>query len=376
METLGQLTGGVAHDFNNLLAIVIGNLDLIGEGAAGDECLSELIVDAQDAAVRGADLAHRLLAFGRRQTLHPQLVEPGDLIDGLSKLVRRTLGERIEIRTTLNEPLWSIMVDVNQLENSILNLCINARDAMVQGGRLTIEATNAMLGEDDGAQLKDVTPGPCLRLDVIDDGIGMPPEVVKHATEPFFTTKEVGQGSGLGLSMVYGFVKQSGGHLKIESNAGSGTTVSIYLPKADEQFSQQTRSIDRMIDLMGNGQRVLVVEDDPGVRKLTTEYLGRFGYRVAEAVTGQEALSLLDDMPDIDLLFTDVALPGGMTGIELARQATSVVPGLKVLYTSGYADETIEAEGPPHRAWAFINKPFRKEDLARKVQQTLAAIGS
>ncbi|WP_299626995.1 response regulator [Pelagibius sp.] len=372
MEALGQLTGGIAHDFNNLLAVISGNLDLIQDDVA-DTDLSEIAEDAQAAARSGAELTHRLLAFGRRQTLRPQPTVAGKLVTGMSRMLERTLGENIQIEIALPDGLWPIDVDRNQLETSLLNLAINARDAMPDGGELTIVSRNVTLDHGYTDRHAAVDTGDYVLIAVKDSGTGMSPEVAERAIQPFFTTKEVGQGSGLGLSMVYGFAKQSGGHLEISSKLGSGTAVRLYLPRATKGAVEVETDAQWMSEANGKGERILLVEDQTDVRKLARRLLTRLGYVVFEARDGVAALSLLDDLVDVDLLFTDIMLPGGIGGEQLAREARARCPKLKVLYSSGYARSAARSINDPDGAIPLVNKPFVMKDLAGAVRRTLQA---
>jgi len=370
-EALGQLTGGIAHDFNNLLAVISGNLELMKDELKGEPDLAELLEDALSSAQSGAELTHRLLAFGRRQTLHPQATDAGELVMGMSRMLARTLGETIETRWVLNEDLWLVEVDRNQLETSLLNLAINARDAMVEGGVLTIETANANLDHGTALARDAVAPGDYVVVSVTDTGTGMPPEIVKRAIQPFFTTKGVGHGSGLGLSMVYGFAKQSGGHLEIYSSRGQGTAVRLYLPKAEMDAREADAPTPRPTATGGKGERILVVEDKADVRRLATRILTRLGYDVTEAADGKAALRSLATGTKVDLLFTDVVLPGTLSGADLAKEAQARHPGLKVLYTSGYANNTVLQGDLSRDGIRLIEKPFAKESLARMVRHAL-----
>jgi PAS domain S-box-containing protein len=370
-EALGQLTGGIAHDFNNLLAVISGNLDLMKDELAAVPDLAELLEDALSSAQSGAELTHRLLAFGRRQTLHPQVTDAGELVKGMSRMLERALGETIETRWVLNEGLWPVEVDRNQLETSLLNLVINARDAMAESGVLTIETANATLGRGDALAQDATVPGDYVVVSVTDSGTGMAPEIVEKAIQPFFTTKEVGHGSGLGLSMVYGFVKQSGGHLEIASSTGQGTAVRLYLPKAETEAREGEAQAPGPAATGGSGERILVVEDKADVRRLATRILTRLGYEVLEAADGKSALESLAAGPKVDLLFTDVVLPGRISGADLAKEAQARHPELKVLYTSGYANNAALEDGSSRDEVRFIKKPFAKEGLARMVRRAL-----
>jgi PAS domain S-box-containing protein len=366
MESLGQLTGGVAHDFNNLLAVILGNAELVADKLGeGDKQVQAMV----HAATRGAELTQRLLSFSRQQALRPQSVDLNACVTGMTDMLRRTLGETIEIEPIIASGLSASEVDPGQLESALLNLAVNARDAMPKGGKLTIETANVQLDDDYAAAQGDVTPGHFVRLSVTDTGTGIPPDQIEHVFEPFFTTKEVGQGSGLGLSMVFGFAKQSGGHVTISSEPGCGTTVRLYLPQA-EAPAQPAGQEPTLRDPKARGETILVVEDDPDVRALAISLLQRFGYNVLEAGDGTEALATLQAVSRIDLLFSDVVLPGGMSGPDLAAQVRDLHPGIKVLFTSGYPD------APHHRSPLFENtdllaKPFGKRDLAQKVRAVL-----
>ncbi len=370
-EALGQLTGGIAHDFNNLLAVICGNLDLMKDELEDNSDLAELLEDALSSAQSGAELTHRLLAFGRRQTLHPRVTDAGDLVMGMSRMLERTLGETIETRWLLSKDLWLVEVDRNQLETSLLNLAINARDAMAEGGVLTIETANTTF-DHATAQAQDTAAlGDAVVVSVTDTGIGMSPEIVEQAIQPFFTTKETGHGSGLGLSMVYGFVKQSGGHLEISSTIGQGTVVRLYLPRAKTDAREAAAPAPHPAATAGAGERILVVEDKADVRRLSARILTRLGYDVLEAADGKAALERLDAGPKVDLLFTDVVLPGGISGADLARRARARDPALKVLYTSGYANNAVLEDERLCDGVGLIKKPFAKEGLARIVRHVL-----
>jgi PAS domain S-box-containing protein len=371
MEALGQLTGGIAHDFNNLLAVIVGNLDLLREKFSDQDVRRELIDDSLSSAASGRELVQRLLAFGRRQRLQPEPTDVNKIALGLSRVLERTLGETIEIRWVLNDDLWPITVDKSQLETSLLNLMFNARDALMRGGQLTIETKNVVVHQPDGEH-ETIAPGDYVTLAVTDTGTGMTPLVAAQALQPFFTTKESGNGSGLGLSMVYGFVKQSGGYVMIDSKPRHGTCVTLYLPRARNDFALvEGPSVDE-VDLRAHGERILVVEDKRIVRKMANAILTRLGYAVLEAETAPEALELLQREPQVHLLLTDILLTGHLNGFELAKEATRRRPELKVLFMSGYA----ESGRPQHDDLGVrplvIDKPFTKEALARKVRRALA----
>jgi PAS domain S-box-containing protein len=372
MEAIGQLTGGVAHDFNNLLTVISGNVETLlrrlPEGAAQ---LRRPAAAALNGATRAAVLTQRLLAFARRQALEPKSLSVNDLIGGMSEMLRRTLGETIAVEIVLGAGLWQTLIDVNQLENAILNLAINSRDAMPDGGRLTIETGNVYLDEAYAAAA-EVSPGQYVGLFLSDTGTGMTPEVISKAFDPFFTTKGIGQGTGLGLSQVYGFIRQSGGHVKIYSEVGSGTTIKLYLPRhhaaATEEFQPAVMAVPRARD-----ETILVAEDDPDVRSFSVEMLRELGYRIVEAPEGRTALRLLDANRDIVMLFTDIGLPGGMNGRQLADEARRRRPALKVLFTSGYARNAIVHHGRLDPGVEFLVKPFTYAGLAAKVRHVLDA---
>ncbi len=368
MEAVGQLTGGMAHDFNNLLTVIIGNLDTVVGISAGEG--RQLIESALKAAERGAALTHRLLAFSRRQTLSPETLDLDRLASDMGDLLRRTLGEHVEIEITPQTGLWRAAADRGQVENALLNLAINARDAMPSGGTLTINTANVHL-DDEFAANAEVTPGDYVMLAVSDSGVGMAPETVERAIEPFFTTKEVGRGTGLGLSMIYGFAKQSRGHLKIESKVDHGTTVRLYLPRADVEVAPAVSTGPAVMDRPGGGETILVVEDNPAVRLLIVRQLQGLGYRTIEAADGKQASRLLDGDASIALLFTDIMMPGGLNGRQLAADARRKRPDLKVLFMSGYAQDGSTPKGSLAPADHFLPKPFRVRELALKVRAAL-----
>ncbi|HLI10043.1 MAG TPA: PAS domain S-box protein [Alphaproteobacteria bacterium] len=369
MEAIGQLTGGVAHDFNNLLTVISGNLEML-ERRLDDERDKEYLKEAQEASELGADLSKRLLAFGRRQPLNPTRIDLNSLVVGVIGLLRRTLGETIAIETRLAAGLSMIVADPSQIENALVNLAVNARDAMPQGGRLIIETRWGEIDADYAAYV-DAAPGKYVTLSVTDTGTGMTPEVRQHALEPFFTTKAPGTGTGLGLSMVYGFVKQSGGHIQLYSEPGHGTTVRLYLPARDEEAKTQRKEASASVTLRGSGERVLVVEDDPRVRRISRHRLAELGYTVLDVDSGPAALQVLDSAEPVDLLFTDIVM-AGMTGLALAQEALRRRPGLKILLTSGYAEPAIISEGLAIRNAGWIGKPYTIDDLALKLHQLLA----
>jgi PAS domain S-box-containing protein len=372
MEALGQLTGGLSHDFNNLLGIVIGNLDLLQETIKDDADKSELLNDAIQAALRGADLNQRLLAFARRQPLQPKRLEPDELVSGMMKLLRRTIGEHIEIEFVPGSGVWPITVDPAQLESALTNLAVNARDAMAKGGRLIFATRNGELDADYCAQQSDVRPGDYAVIEVTDTGAGMTPDVLRRVFEPFFTTKETGKGTGLGLSMVFGFVKQSGGHIQIYSEPGRGTTVRLYLPRAQEGSDARTAAVLALGALPKGEEKVLVVEDNDQLRRVLVRQLSELGYTVQEASNGNGAIEVLRSAQRYDLLITDVIMPGGVNGWELARVALDLRPELRVLFTSGFPAVALSEQGLPEGV-LLLSKPYRKQDLAEKVRAALAA---
>jgi PAS domain S-box-containing protein len=372
LEAIGQLTGGLAHDFNNLLAVVIGNLDILCEQLPKDAPGRKMAQQALEAGLRGADLTRQLLAFARRQPLETRVVNLNDLITGTTRLLQRTLGEPIEIEMKLADDLWPALTDASLVEAALVNLAINARDAMPSGGRLTIESMNKRLDERYAAENSDVTPGDYAMIAVSDTGSGIAPENLSRVFEPFFTTKPQGRGTGLGLSMVYGFVKQSKGHVKIYSELGHGTTIRLYLPRVMTGPSPTVESAQREGNGDLKGVRVLLVEDHPGVREVAVKQLEEFGCRVLQAHDGHAALALLKEGQPVDLLFTDIVMPGGMTGVELARHATELRPGLRILFTSGFAENALQGDQDRLGDRNFLSKPYRKQDLMRRIREVLA----
>jgi PAS domain S-box-containing protein len=372
MEVVGQLTGGVAHDFNNLLQIITGNLDVVRRTVTTEPPrLKRAVESALTAARRAASLTQRLLAFSRRQPLNPKPTDVNVLISGMADLLHRTLGEAIEVLTVQGPGLWRVEVDPVELESAILNLALNARDAMPQGGRLTIETANADVDQDCSAPHAEVLPGSYATISVSDTGVGMAPNVTARAFEPFFTTKPVGEGTGLGLSQVYGFVKQSGGHVKIYSELGQGTSVRIYLPRLSKTVPTEVPEAERLSPEAAAAETILVVEDNDDVRAYSVEILRELGYRVIEAHDGPSALRLLARQFKVDLLFTDVVLPGGMTGAQVAAQARGIKPDLKVLFTTGYARNAIVHHGRLDAGVQLITKPFSMSDLAIRVRDVI-----
>jgi signal transduction histidine kinase/CheY-like chemotaxis protein len=375
MESIGQLTGGIAHDFNNMLAIVTGSLDMAKRRLKGDEDPKILrsLDNAAEGARRAAVLTQRLLAFSRQQPLAPQTLDANHLVSGMSELLRRTIGETIAVETRLGGGLWPCFADPAQLENALINLAVNARDAMPDGGTLIIETANAHLDALYAAANADVTPGAYVMFAVTDTGIGMSPEVIERAFDPFFTTKALGQGTGLGLSQVFGYVKQSGGHVTIRSEPGGGTTIRLYLPRhlGPAPAAPEGRSPPDDLPQGRPEQTLLVVEDEEQVRVMTVEALRDLGYSVVDAPDGPSALARLGTLDRVDLLFTDVVMPG-MTGRELADQIRAARPGTPVLFTTGYTRDAVIQDGMLDPGFAFLAKPFTIDQLARKVASALA----
>ncbi len=373
MEAVGQLTGGLAHDFNNLLTGISGALELIRRRQAGgtltDDTLLRYVAMAQGATSRAAALTHRLLAFSRQQTLAPEPTDVNRLLAGLRELIQHTVGPSIAIEVHAEPQLWGTLVDPSQLESAVLNLCINARDAMPDGGRVSIETRNRDLDAADANAL-GLPPGPYVALSVTDTGMGMSPQVMTKAFDPFFTTKPIGQGTGLGLSMIYGFARQSGGQAQIDSTVGVGTTVCLLLPRqAMPAAAVDTDDRASTAPLAAPGERLLVVDDDASVRTIACELLKESGYMVLEAQDGLAALDILQSDIALDLLVTDVGLQGGMNGRQLANAARAVRPGLKVLFITGYAEQAVMGNGQLDAGMQILTKPFALDVLAKRVKQ-------
>ncbi len=371
MDTVGKLTGGVAHDFNNLLQVISANLELLALRSGGDERLERYVGNALDGVRRGAKLASQLLAFARRQPLEPKVLNVGRLITGMEDMLSRTIGESVEIETVVAGDLWNCHVDPAQVENALLNLVINARDAMDGVGRLTIEVGNATLDDACVGRHPDLVAGPYVRLSVTDTGAGMTPEVMARAFEPFYTTKPEGKGTGLGLAMVYGFVKQSGGHVQMDSQFGQGSTVRIYLPRVTT--SEEALSPDLPEPAGGGSETILVAEDDDAVRIGTVEMLRGMGYVVHACRDAASALAIVDGGTPIDLIFTDVLMPGALRSPEMARRAKERRPGIAVLFTSGYTQDAIVHDGRLDAGVELLVKPYTREALARKIRRLLGA---
>ena len=373
MEAVGQLTGGVAHDFNNLLAVILGNAEIVeARLGAGDKAVRAIL----QAATRGAELTQRLLAFSRRQPLHSRPVDLNELVDGMTDLLRRTLGETIEIETSLAGDLWPTVADSGQVENALLNLAINARDAMAVGGELIIATANATLDADRALHLPEMEPGDYVVLSVADTGTGIDAAALDHVFEPFFTTKDVGQGSGLGLSMIYGFARQSGGGVDIESQLGRGTTVRLYLPRGDAAAVPAGRMDDTQALPQGRGETILVVEDDPEVRQIAGSMLEGLGYRVLTVEDAKAGRDVLEREPGVHLLLSDVALPGGVSGPQMVEEVRKDRPNIKVLFMSGHGSGVVNQRNRLSRSGELLMKPFLRRQLAQKVRAILDDAGS
>jgi signal transduction histidine kinase len=375
MEAIGQLTGGVAHDFNNILTVITGPIEILSDGVKDRPLLAQITAMIAAAAARGADLTHRLLAFSRQQPLRPRSTDINALVGDTAGLLRPTLGVQIEIETMLANNAWPALIDASQLSTAILNLALNARDAMPDGGKLTLETKNVALDSDYASLNSDVEPGNYVMIAVSDTGEGIPGSLLEKVFEPFFTTKGLGKGSGLGLSMVYGFVKQSNGHVKIYSEQGHGTTVKLYLPRAScapELDADAPLAELGMSEIEHGDEAILIVEDDLLVRDYVVTQIERLGYRTLTAGNAAEALAIIDCPDHIDLLFTDVIMPGGMNGRQLATEAVRRRPGLKVLYTSGYTENAIVHHGRLDAGVLLLPKPYLSSDLARGIRIALA----
>lgn len=370
MEAVGQLTGGVAHDFNNLLSVVIGNIDtLLPHLKAPDDI--DLANEALNGALRGAALTRQMLAFARRQALDPKNIDLAQHLPQIATMLRRTLGENIAVTSHCASDLWPCLVDAGQLDSVLLNFAINARDAMPSGGNLTIEASNIHLDGQYAATNAEVTPGDYVRIAVTDDGQGIPPEILGRVMEPFFTTKAPGQGTGLGLSMAFGFAKQSGGHLKIYSEVGHGTTINLYLPRAGMGTEQPAAGRIESTSLPKGRETILVVDDNEAVRKTAARQLDDLGYQVIEAANGHDALDLLARGNGIDLLFSDVVMPGGLSGFDLAAKATELYPALRILLVTGFAEAAIKNSAAKGADVQLLSKPYRRQELAERIRKML-----
>ena len=373
MELIGQLTGGIAHDFNNLLTIIIGSVERLQRHMPADSPNLKAADLAMEGALRAAALTQRLLAYSRRQALKPQPIKPNTLIHDMHELMQRTLGESITIKTLIADDTWQIFADEAQLQSVLLNLAINARDAMPNGGMLLIATENKDLDQLYSGANDDVVAGQYVTITVSDTGIGMSSEVAEKAFEPFFTTKEIGQGTGLGLSQVYGFIKQSGGHVKIYSELGQGTSVKLYLPRLLSEAAAASKPMQTGNMLVSaDHQTVLVVEDDDGVRANSVEILGELGYQVLQAADGPSALKILEANANIQLLFTDIGLPGGMNGCDLANIVRRYYPAIKIVFTSGYAQNILAHQGYLTSDVTLLLKPFTYAELGRVLQKALS----
>ena len=376
LQAVGQLTGGIAHDVNNLLAIIIGNLQLLQEHVGGDAKIVEFLKDAMWSARRGAELTYQLLAFARRQPLRPEALNLNEVVEGMSALLRRTLGAGIDIHVHLASDLWEAHADRGEIERALLNLAVNARDAMADGGVLILETGNAVLDGEYAEQDPEVTAGDYVLFAVADTGTGMPPEILERVLEPFFTTKQAGKGSGLGLSMVYGFVKQSGGHLSIHSDVvGHGTTVKLYLPRAATAVSHRD-AIAKEPDQAFTGKVVLVVEDEVKLTKIAVHMLETLAFRVATAENATQALQRLEQLGRIDVLFTDLGLPGGMNGAELAEEVRRRHPDVHIICTTGYAKDAVLRNWPLPAGTPLITKPYSQSTLSQEFAAVLSRQGA
>ncbi|MBV9564673.1 MAG: response regulator [Bradyrhizobium sp.] len=372
MEAVGQLTGGIAHDFNNILTVITGSIEILGDAVKDNPLLNQITNMISAAAARGADLTRHLLAFARRQPLQPRSTDVNALVVDAARLLRPTLGEQVEIDSMLAHDAAPALIDPSQLSTAILNLALNARDAMPDGGKLTLETRNVVLDEHYAAMNSEVKPGNYVMIAVSDTGAGIPGNLLDKVFEPFFTTKDVGKGSGLGLSMVYGFVKQSDGHIKIYSEEGHGTTVKLYLPEAVRKPDIVDVEADPYAIEYGD-ESILIVEDDALVRDYVVTQVERLGYETLSASNAAEALAMIDGPPHIDLLFTDVIMPGGMNGRQLATEALKRRPGLKVLFTSGYTENAIVHHGRLDAGVLLLAKPYVSADLARMIRTALTS---
>jgi signal transduction histidine kinase len=372
MEAIGQLTGGVAHDFNNILTVIIGTIEILSEAVKDRPQLAQITNMMGAAAARGADLTQHLLAFARRQPLQPRSVDVNALVVEAARLLRPTLGEQIEIESMLAHDSAPALIDPSQLSTAILNLALNARDAMPDGGKLTLETKNVVLDDNYAAMNSEVTPGNYVLIAVSDTGEGIPASLLDKVFEPFFTTKDIGRGSGLGLSMVYGFVKQSNGHIRIYSEEGHGTTVKLYLPQA-AGVADALPAEAGISEIERGDESILIVEDDALVREYVVAQISRLGYDTLAASNGAEALAIVDGPERIDLLFTDVIMPGSMNGRQLAIEAQKRRPGLKILFTSGYTENAIVHHGRLDAGVLLLPKPYLSADLARLIRIALAS---
>ena len=367
LKALGQLTGGIAHDFNNLLGVIIGSVELLQDAVQGMPEHADLAREILDSALRGSHLTRRLLAVGRKQLLQPERVDLNALLEGHVDMLRRVLGSEIDITVTRTENLWFIIADPSQIEDALLNLSLNARDAMLQGGKLVLKAANMHLDARSASDYPEMTEGDYVMLSVADTGIGMSQTVLERAIEPFFTTKPPTSGSGLGLSMTYGLAKQSGGHLAIESSVGIGTTVRLYLPRAsDDTIATPVTRYELAAQRSRGTEAILIVDDNLNLLEITRRHLTALGYKVLSAPSGPAALGILSTTETVDLLFTDVVMPEGMNGYKLGAAARLLRPRLKLLFTTGYASDLSEQD-----AGHMLQKPYNRHDLAAAVRRAL-----
>jgi PAS domain S-box-containing protein len=369
MEAVGQLTGGIAHDFNNLLLVMTGNLELL-EPRLKDEDSRALLKEAQDAAALGSKLTDQLLTFARRRHMDAHVIQLNDLVVSITDMLRRTLGEHITLSTSLARNVWATRADPGQFQSAIVNMAVNARDAMPQGGKLVVETRNIELDADHADYQSELQPGHYVQLSISDTGAGMEPEIRDRVFEPFFTTKEKGRGTGLGLAMVYGFVKQSGGHVTIYSEPGLGTTINLYFPRSDASLEPASAGKQAAPNVPVR-ETVLVVEDDSRVRQLTIKRLKLIGYQVLEASDGPTALDILKGGDAVDLVFTDLIMPGGLSGREVAIRARELRPGVKVLLTSGYAEELVHGDDLQREQLKVLRKPYQQADLIAALREVL-----
>jgi signal transduction histidine kinase/ActR/RegA family two-component response regulator len=370
MEAVGHLTGGIAHDFNNILTVITGLIDILADAVAHDPALSSVTNMISDAAARGAEVTKHLLAFSRQQPLQPREANLNTLVHETARLLRPSLGEHIEIDTSLEPDAWPAFIDPNHMATALLNLAVNARDAMPDGGKLMLETGNVVLDEVYAAANSDARPGEYVMVAVSDTGDGIPEDIREKVFEPFFTTKDTGKGTGLGLSMVYGFIKQSNGHLKIYSEEGHGTTIKLYLPRSSGDIPEV--EAPAIVDARGGNESILVVEDDPLVRNYVSAQLAQLGYNTMITANGPEALAAVDNGFVCDVLFTDVIMSGGLNGRQVADAILAKLPSVRVLFTSGYTEDAIFHHGRLDPGVTLLPKPYRKSDLARMIRQVLA----
>lgn len=370
MEAIGQLSGGIAHEFNNLLMVIVGNLEMAMDSVT-DDAARKFSSTAMRGAMRGAELTSQLLAFSRKQDLRVEPMDLNSLVNGMREMLQRTLGETVSVESNLVDGAWSVLADRGLMENALLNLSLNARDAMSRGGRITITTLNQSVDDQLLSKHPDAAPGDYVMLEVADTGSGISPEDIDHVFEPFFTTKDVGEGTGLGLSMVHGFIEQSGGFVDIDSQTGKGTSVRVYLPRASDPDISVGAEAQTSAQVPSVVATVLVVEDDPGVREIVVGILSELGCSIIEVDNGKTALSALAENRDIDVLFTDVVLPGGLSGPDIADEARGMMPGLKIVFTSGYPDgEVNDLRYDDEKPW-FIRKPYRRSELAELLVKVL-----